>query len=222
MGSTRLPGKMLATLGSASILEWVITRLKKAEEVDAIIVATTINPEDDAIVNIAKAFNIEYFRGNESDVLNRFYCASLLRQSDIIVRVCADNPFVDPNEIDRLVDFFKVSDCDYACNHMNKLGSNYADGFGAEAFSWDTLCLLENLVDKVNHREHLTSYIWDNLSAFKILSIKAPKELQYPHLRFDVDSGDDLKYLQDLVDAGVTVNSAASEIIKIANCLHRF
>ena len=124
MGSTRFPGKMLKKLGSYHILEWVINRLKRANNLDGIVLATTTLPEDDVLQQKAKFWGVDVFRGSKEDVLGRFYKAARYFEANTIVRVCGDNPFVAPEEIDRLIEFFDNNPCDYACNHQNRLGSS--------------------------------------------------------------------------------------------------
>jgi spore coat polysaccharide biosynthesis protein SpsF len=112
MGSSRFPGKMLATLGNISILEWVFQRLSRATYLDEIVLATSIDKENDVLENIANRCGVRVFRGSESDVLGRFVSAADHAKATNIVRVCADNPFIDPIEVDRLVNFFKHKTCD--------------------------------------------------------------------------------------------------------------
>ena len=149
-------------------------------------------------------------------MLDRFASASQKTSADNVIRVCADNPFVDPTEIDRLVKYFINTDCDYAFNHLDKLGSNYADGFGAEIFSTVLLKKILDEATKANQREHVTLYLWDNLKKFNMHAIKAPAPLAFPELRFDVDTSTDLKYLISLVNTGVNIETSATDIIRIA------
>lgn len=216
MGSTRFPVKMLTPLGDIPLLAWVLLRLSNAKNLHEIVLATTNKKEDDALANLATGLGIKVFFGSENDVLSRFLGAARYVHATNIVRVCADNPFIDPLEVDRLVNFFNKEPCDYACNHRDRLGSLYADGFGAEIFSVAVLEKIEKKATNSSHREHLTKYIWDNLKEFKIKSIPAPSGLSYPQLRFDVDVPSDLEWLSSLVKKGVTINSPAEEIIEIA------
>ena len=215
MGSSRFPGKMLATLGNISILEWVFQRLSRATYLDEIVLATSIDKENDVLENIANRCGVRVFRGSESDVLGRFISAADHAKATNIVRVCADNPFIDPIEVDRLVNFFKHNTCDYACNHQDRLGSGYADGFGAEIFTVESLKKIHKLASTLNYREHVTSFFWDHADNFQLRSVTAPSELNFPHLRFDVDTKEDLKKLDDLVMNGVHIGSRAVDIIKI-------
>ena len=217
-GSKRLPRKMLMNLGDHKLIEWVIVRTKKSKKASNIVLTTSNKKIDDDLADIALKFNIKLFRGSEEDVLGRFNEASDLYESTNIVRVCADNPFIDSEEIDRLIDFFNCKKCDLAFNHQNQMKMGYADGFGAEILSKELLNQL-NIITKGNAecREHLTQYIWDNPVKFRILGVKPPNELNYPNLKFDIDTKKDLIRIRNLISNGITLETPASEIIKKAN-----
>ena len=216
MGSVRFPGKMLARLGEIPVLEWVITRLLCSTLLDEVVLATSNNEPDDALINLASKNGIITFRGSEDDVLSRFIGAAKFVAADSIVRICADNPFVDPREVDKLITYFHSSDLDYCCNHQDRLGSLYADGFGAEIISINVLEEIEKNASHLDHREHITKYLWDHAENYKLGSILADAKLAFPSLRFDVDTQTDLDWLSSLIARGVTIQSPAEEIINIA------
>ena len=132
MGSTRFPKKMLAQLGGLPLLEWVLRRVLKAKCIDQVVLATTDHVRDEPLVKLAEQLGVTAYRGSELNVLKRFVRAAALAKATDVVRVCADNPFIDPCEIDRLVLYFFNREFDYVCNHQDRLGSEYADGIGAE------------------------------------------------------------------------------------------
>ena len=216
VGSSRLPGKMFKKLGRYYLIEWVIRRLKKSKKINKIILATTTNKVDKKFINICNKFNITFFSGSENDVLGRFYDSVKKIKNANIIRVCADNPFIDPIEVDNLISFFNKNKYDYACNHQNKLKSGYADGFGAEILSIDLLKKLNKIVKEKNLREHVTQYIWKRKNNFKIYCMKANKDLCYPKLRFDVDTLNDLIYLSRIVKNKININTSAKKIVEIA------
>lgn len=216
MGSSRFPGKMLAELGGAPVLEWVVRRATKARLVNQVVLATTDHERDDALVKLAQKLGINVFRGSELDVLGRFAVAAELYGADVIVRICADNPFIDPDEIDRLLIDFTNNSCDYSCNHQQRLGNRYADGFGAEVLSNSLLQEMSRFATELIHREHATLYLWDHAKKYRIRVVDAPLELAYPELRFDVDTMHDLESIKKLVAAGINIESTASQIVQIA------
>lgn len=221
MGSHRFPGKMLARLGGIPLLEWVLRRLLRAATLTQVVLATSDSESDGALAELAASLGVAVFRGSEADVLGRFVGAAKMADAGNVVRVCADNPFVDPAEVDRLVRHFADCPCDYACNHQERLGSNYADGFGAEILSSALLEKIDAKAVEPRHREHATLYLWDHASEHKLTAVKAPAELAFPELRFDVDTPADLAKLQALVLAGATVETPAREVIRIAQGNHR-
>jgi len=216
MGSVRFPGKMLAELGGRPLLEWVLRRVLHSREIDSACLATSTNARDDELENLAARLKVSVFRGDENDVLGRFAEAAQQAHAGTIVRVCADNPFVAPEEIDRLVRFFAAGDAVYAFNHLDRLGSRYADGFGAEIMRTDVLNEMAGKAADPGHREHVTTYLWDNATDYSIMVVPPPSELAHPELRFDVDTPKDLERLEKLVSAGVSLQTPAAEIVRLA------
>ena len=109
--------------------------------------------------------------------------------------MCADNPLVLPSEIDRLIDNYFKSNCDYMYNHI-PLNNLYPDGLGAEIISFDLLKKMYNKVNEFKHLEHCFSFITDNHNLFKIETFNPTKKNRFrPDLKFDVDVHDDLLYL---------------------------
>jgi spore coat polysaccharide biosynthesis protein SpsF len=221
MGSSRFPGKMLAPLGGRPVLEWVIRRLRMSSSLAQIVLATSDCERDVPLVELAARLGVAVFRGSESDVLGRFVGAAQMARADNVIRVCADNPFIDPVELDRLTGYFADNPCDYACNHQERLGNRYADGFGAEMLSAALLREIAVAARESRHREHVTLYLWDHASQYRLCAVPPSPDLAWPELRFDVDVPEDLERLETLVQAGVTIDTSAADIIRIARFLHR-
>lgn len=213
MGSTRFPGKMTQRLGRWRIIDWVLIRVALAASVDATVLAVPSGRLDDGLVDIAAEHAIPVVRGPEDDVLGRFVQAHGLHPSDHVVRVCADNPFVASEEIDRLVAAHVASEADYAFNHIPALGNRYPDGLGAEIVPERILHRLDREALLPRHREHVTAYIWDHPDRFDIRAIPAPAELAYPDVRLDVDTPEDLDRLRRLpcVD---NVTSSSRQVVE--------
>ena len=220
MGSSRFPGKMLALLGQRPLFEWVVVRLMRAKRFDEFVLATSNSDQDLQLVESAKSLGIEVFQGDEVDVLGRFVGAANKFNAQTIVRVCADNPFIDPAELDALVEHFENTRCDYAFNHQNRLNSGHADGFGAEIFSIKVLKEIASKAIKTEDREHVTKYIWENRKDYQVSYPKPCDQVSFPDLCFDVNTKSDLKFLNDLVYSGITEHSPASDIV--ANSLLYF
>ena len=101
MTSNRLPGKVILKVRKKTLLEYLVERLRKVQEIDDIILCTTKNKTDDVLVNIAKGLNIKYFRGSENNVLKRFIDCAKENSITNIVRITADCPLIDPQLIDK-------------------------------------------------------------------------------------------------------------------------
>lgn len=212
MGSQRFPGKMLTQLGGHTLLEWVLLRMKLCTQVDKLILATSDHPDNDRLEEAAFRLGIETFRGEEDDVLSRFVHAANDLGADSIVRICGDNPFIAPEEVDRLVKHFKANRPDYAFNHIPKMDNNYPDGLGAEILSYATLQKINLHASEQKHREHLTSYIWDNLDSFKVQTLKAPENISHPEFKFDIDTPKDWERLSVLAQQ-LTIQSTPLDIV---------
>lgn len=215
MGSQRFPGKMLSQLGEHTLLDWVLQRVLRSTQVDQVVLATSTNSEDDKLVSAALRLEVNSIRGSETDVLSRFLLAANESQADLVVRVCADNPFIAPEELDRLIVDHRAKSVDYSCNHQQKLSNEYADGFGAEIFSHDLLKNLAKQTTQQAHREHVTSYIWDNQNEFKINAVTAPAELAFPEVKLDIDTPAELAILNEFVRRySVKIETKAAEIVE--------
>jgi spore coat polysaccharide biosynthesis protein SpsF len=221
MGSSRLPGKMLMDLCGYSLLHWVLARVKLSRKLTRIILATTDIKRDDPLSELASHFQISAFRGSESDVLGRFVGAAHSAPTDIVVRICADNPLIAPEEIDRLIDGYLSGLYEgrdeqrlYAFNHIPALENQYPDGLGAEILS---IKLLEHLARRAllpSQREHVTSFVWDHKQDFDIVPIPAPPEIAYSKVKLDVDTPADLEKLRSLC-GHLSFSSPAREIIHV-------
>ena len=217
LGSQRFPEKMLALLGNRSLLEWVVTRVRRSEMLDRVVVATTQESRDDRLADECARLGVEVMRGPTDDVLARFAQAVEGDAADAVVRVCADNPFIDPACIDELVREYRRHGVDYAYNHRPHGACDYADGFGAEILSRGLLDKLQASDLSARHREHVTLAVVDGTIPALTHACIAPKELAYPKLRFDVDTANDLKSLNQLISLGqISLVTTAAEVVRVA------
>ena len=211
--SVRLPGKALIKLGGHPVLEWVIRRIKSSKKITKVVLATTTNASDDSISELAKELGIEVFRGSQDDVLSRFADALEKFPADVVIRVCADNPFVSGSEIDLLISDYLSSPVKYVFNHKPDRDCEYADGFGAELFEAEVLRNLNKIVTEGAMREHLTLAL-KTLNPSDIRGVKARKEVSFPSLKFDLDTQSDFDNLTTLVESSkINFKTSAEEII---------
>lgn len=212
LGSTRLPYKMMLSLHGKPIIEWVVKRVKKSKLLDDLIIAIPITEDNDILEKYLKELNVKVYRGSEGNVLERFYEAAKDETATHVVRICADNPLIDGNEIDNLIEFFMNNPCDYAYNHIPK-NNKYPDGLGAEIITFEMLEYLYNIVDSQHHKEHSFSYIVENDDKFDIKTFDPKdKNLHHPQLRFDIDTFDDY---QKLFMKDIDIDVSSLELIKL-------
>ncbi len=215
MGSTRFPGKMLELLGDFPVLHWVLKRTSLARTLDEVVLATTDKKRDDKLVAVAAELGIEAFRWHdEDDVLGRFAGAAREAEAGIVLRICADNPFIDADVIDHAVEAFTRERPDYAFNQIPRLGNRYADGLGTEVFGAEILYEMDRIATAPIHREAATSYIWDNAERYSILAVDCPPEWDSngEDIRLDVDWPEDLERLTILAE-GMAIDAKATEIL---------
>jgi spore coat polysaccharide biosynthesis protein SpsF len=191
MGSTRLPGKVLMDLGGATVLERVVSRLRRAKLADEIVVATTVLKKDDALRLECERIRVLYFRGSESDVLDRFYrCADFLSAS-AVVRITADCPLIDPELVDAAIQAFRDQPCHYA---SNSLTMTYPRGLDIEIFTMSALQRAWSEADKPYQREHVTPFLYEHPELFHLLSLTA--DADYSQYRWTLDTAEDLDLLR--------------------------
>jgi spore coat polysaccharide biosynthesis protein SpsF len=194
MGSSRLPGKSLRPLIGRTVLGLLLERLKGARKLDAIVVATSDRAVDDPIVSLVGRYGLQSVRGSEGDVLDRFQQVVSEVPAQIVVRICADNPLTDPEQVDKLVDYLENGGYDYAYSNRPECG--LPCGVGAEVISASALQLVHQKATAAQHREHVTLHVLDHPAMFKIGALVAPPALWCPEVRLDVDYEEDLYFLE--------------------------
>lgn len=195
MGSTRFPGKVLAEINNQALLEILIARVKRSKLIDKIVVATTSEVDDDVLCDWLSMKGIEYFRGSERDVLDRFWHCAKLFKADLVVRITADDPLKDPDIIDEIVGLLQSSDSiDYV---SNTLKPSYPEGLDVEAFRFRALAKAnaEALLD--SEREHVTPFIWKNSKKFNLHNVEMSPDLSA--WRWTVDKPEDLDFIKSLL-----------------------
>ena len=199
MGSTRLPGKILKNFQDIPMLIHIVNRLKTIEKVNNVIIATSDLPKDDKVYKVSKKYDVPCYRGSETDVLNRFYCASKMMKGNHIIRVTGDCPLVDPEIIDKLINLYFKGNFDFcglACGagvSNEKKIKRYPDGLDAEIFSFELLKEANRKAKTNLHREHVTPYMWQNKSKYKVGTLVS--DTDYSSLRFTVDNEEDLEFV---------------------------
>lgn len=164
MGSTRLPGKVLKEVLSRPLLSYQIERMKKIQNIDELVIATTPNGNE-SIIELCDKENITYFIGSEKDVLERYYLAAKKYQADIIVRMTSDCPLIDPVIVDQVIDMYLQNDFDYVSNTQLR---TFPRGMDTEVFSFKALEKAYYEAKLEYEHEHVTPYLYLNAEKFKI------------------------------------------------------
>lgn len=191
MGSTRLPGKVLRCIGEKTMLARVMRRVQQVSLLDQVIVATTVNPADDAIVAECERLGIPVFRGDEQDVLDRYYHAARTYGAEVIVRITSDCPLIDPGIADLVISAFLVELPDYANNTMTR---TYPHGLDVSVMTATALDRAWREADEPYQREHVTPYIYQNPDLFRLLAVTG--EADYSNHRWTVDTPYDLEFVR--------------------------
>ena len=195
MGSSRLPGKVLMNIGNHKLLDHIMLRLELLDQDVEIVVATTQELKDDVIAHHCEEKEYNIFRGDEEDVLGRYYACAMKYGFENIVRLTADNPFTDVDELSRLIKLHLENESDYT-HSFGKLPL----GVGAEVFSFSSLEKSFKEGKKQNHREHVNEYIQENPEIFSIEVLSVPQSKIQPDLRLTVDTADDYERACSIVE----------------------
>jgi glutamate-1-semialdehyde 2,1-aminomutase len=166
-GSSRLPNKIFLELNNKSILQNVIDRLQLSKSIDKIIIATSTNIEDDKIENYCINNNIDCYRGNERDLITRYYTLSKLLNPKLIIRATCDCPFVDYRILDNMITFYNNNNYDYIYNTDEDNNNIYPEGSDIEIFNFKTLEYLWK--NEKDIREHCTGIIRLKLEYYKYI-----------------------------------------------------
>ena len=197
MTSSRLPGKVLMeSLPGVSMLEYMINRVKKSNNIDDIIIATTINKEDDPIVELCKKLKVKFFRGSEDDVLLRVLNAHKHFKSDIIVELTGDCPLIDYKLIDKIINVYNNNNYDYVSNSHVR---SYPDGFDVQVFSTELLGEVSLLTKDSYDRENVSSFIYRS-GRYKTFAVIAEDNLFWPELRVTLDDKGDYLLIKNIIE----------------------
>lgn len=195
MGSTRLPGKVLKDLAGETMLGRVVGRLRCANRIDEVLVATTDLTIDDAIVHECQELRAEIWRGSQDDVLDRYFKAAEFARADVVVRITSDCPLIDPEITDKTIARFLDELPDYAANTIVR---TYPRGLDTEVMSFAALSRAWQKAQKPYEREHVTPYILEHPSEFSLLSVVADQD--YSSHRWTVDTPEDFLFAQTVYD----------------------
>jgi spore coat polysaccharide biosynthesis protein SpsF len=198
MGSTRLPGKCDLPILHTTTTGILIERLKKVRNADAIVIATTVNPKDDILVERAEKFGVGCFRGSEEDVMSRIVGAGESAKADVIVEVTGDCLLLDPRLLEEGIDLFLNGDASVVTNVMDGRVS-YPQGMDVQVFPWR---LLKEAWPHASEeqREHVSLYFYQNPKKYKIHFMEAPAARHLPDWRLMLDYEPDYRLLKSVFE----------------------
>ena len=210
MGSTRLPGKTLMDISGHPMLWHVVNRARQIEALDETVVATSDNASDDSIVAFCKQERIPCFRGDEDDVLDRYYQAAKWIGADVIVRITPDCPLIDPDVVDDVVKCYVDGDYDYVSNTDPP---TFPDGLDTEVFSFEALERAWREAKLQSEREHVTPYIRKHPELFRIGNVTYGEDLS--SMRWTVDEPQDLEFVRAVYDHLESMSSGMADVLDV-------
>lgn len=198
MGSTRLPGKVLMDIGGQTMLARVVNRARRTKTVRTIVVATSMSVRDDVIMEHGRALGVDVFRGDEEDVLNRFYKAAIAFNADVVIRITADCPLIESGIIDKVVTTFLevYPKADFAANTLQR---TYPQGMDVEVASFRALERAWRQARNFYQRAHVFPYIYENPDSFDLISVTDERDNSW--MRWTVDTQEDLEFIRAVYSA---------------------
>jgi spore coat polysaccharide biosynthesis protein SpsF len=193
MDSSRLPGKVLRRLGGRTVLERVVRAAQQSGVLDELVVATTEEPADDAVVAECAAIGVPCVRGSVDDVLARFLMVIDKYPSDIVLRFTADSPLLDPALVARAHRVFVAAGVDYMTTSITR---TLPLGLDVEMVRTPVLKSIDPVATE-HHRVHVTSYIYTHADEFDVIGLTMQPDMS--HLRLTLDTEDDWKLIEAIV-----------------------
>ncbi len=198
IGSNRLPGKVLFELAGMPMIGVMLTRLRGAESLDSIVVATGEGSENDALAATVAEFEVPVFRGSEDDVLARYAAAAGAHNADVIVRLTADCPLMDPTVVDQVVNARTAQALDFC---TNVLPASWPDGQDVSVFTRSTLDLAAKHARLPSEREHVVPWMWEQSNLKGGTAVRAANvtaDHPCPAQRWTIDEAADYSLMRAL------------------------
>lgn len=226
--STRFPGKVLKPILEKPMLKLELERIRSCRMLDRVVVVTSLQPEDQSIVELGHGIGVDVFRGSLENVLDRFYQAALKFKPDHIVRLTGDCPLIDAKVIDDMIRLYLENSCDYGTNCMPP---TYPDGLDAEVFTFMALETAHREAVLPSHLEHISLFFEQQPERFKTVNLACPQDLS--SLRWTVDEPADFEFVRHIFEVlypgkplfdmhdVLKLLKARPELLTINNCFSR-
>jgi spore coat polysaccharide biosynthesis protein SpsF len=179
------------------MLEVLIERLERVPEIDEIVVATTAEPEDDAIEALARQLDVGCFRGSSDDVLDRVLRAAQAHGADVIVEITGDCPLIDPPTVREVIALFRTGGYDYVSNIQCE---GYPRGLDTQVFPTRVLAEVASLTQDPADREHVSLYIYEHPERYRLGVVETPADVRRRNLRLTVDTPEDLELVDGIYE----------------------
>ena len=206
-GSSRLPNKILLPLSNAPLLYRMYERVAASKLKSTIVIATTTDKSDDQVEELCKDYQLNCFRGHQTDLLDRHYQTAKLLDADAVVKIPSDCPLIDPNVIDRVLQFY-LDNSDRYDYVSNLHPATYPDGNDVEIMSFKALMNAWENAKLELEREHTTPYLWENPDKFRIGNVAWESGLDYSMShRFTIDYEKDYNFIKQVYDELYPINN---------------
>lgn len=205
MGSSRLPGKVLMTSVGKPMLELMVERLRRVPSLDGIVIATTSNPGDQPIEDLARRLGVGFHRGSEEDITARLLGAAEEHGIELIVQTTGDCPLIDPDVVEECIQIYRYSGVDYISNILER---SYPIGMDAQVFATPVLADVARRTDDPIDREHGSVFIYHHPEIYSLKNILAPDELTDPKLRLTLDTAEDYELINRVFEKLYHANPA--------------
>ncbi len=212
VSSSRLPGKVLKPILGVPMLARQLERVKRAQSIDHLVVATSTEPADSEIVALCGASSTPCYRGSLDDVLDRCYEAVKPFDPNYIVRLTGDCPLTDWTLIDRLIGFCVEGNYDYASNTLHP---TWPDGLDVEVARFESFGQAWQEAELPSEREHVMPFLHRRPERFRLGSLE--QEIDLSNLRWTVDEPEDFLFVDEIYKALYPTNAAfeTAEILSL-------
>jgi len=206
-GSSRLPNKILLPLSNAPLLYRMYERVAASKLKGIIVIATTTDKSDDQVEELCKEYQLNCYRGHPTDLLDRHYQAAILLKADAVVKIPSDCPLIDPNVIDKVLQFY-IDNSEKYDFVSNLHPATYPDGNDVEIMSSETLKKAWKEAKLELEREHTTPYLWENPDKFRIGNVSWDTGLNFSMShRFTIDYEKDYNFIKQVYDELYPINN---------------
>jgi spore coat polysaccharide biosynthesis protein SpsF len=215
--SKRLPNKILKRISGKTVLEILISRLKKSKKIDKLIIATTKKKNDDTIIKIAQKNQVNYYRGNEFNVLKRYYDCANKFNLDNILRITSDCPLSDKKLIDKMIGIYLTSKVDYMSNTIKR---TFPDGLDIEIFNFRALNQAFKCAKSKFEKEHVTQYFFKDKN---IKKLNYKNDIDLSKKRWTLDYHNDFLFISSIFNYfNPDIHMSYKKILKHENKIKKY